>query len=85
MEKAKVKVAVKTIKDIVFKEWTAEECKSTSGYGRDVYVKMTRSTDNYYTFIDCRYMINYTFEKAIKLYIEDYYGQNLKDIQIEKQ
>lgn len=66
----------------------AYECENSSCYGSGKYVLIKRIKENgneeeigYY---DCRYITNYSFDFAVKLFIDNYYGKNAEEVNIQE-
>ena len=64
--------------DIIYE---AKEQGNDSGYGCGQYISL-KPIGGSVILVDCRYMKGYNLEKAARNYLENYYGENLKSIEI---
>lgn len=63
--------------------YEAEELGNNSGYGSGQYI-ILKAKGRMPICVDCRYMKGYSLEKAAKDYLNGYYGENLKSIEVIK-
>lgn len=83
MKTAKIKVTTKCNHEIHF---TATEVKSTSGYGRDLYVaidKVGKEDTELFEYCDVRYLVGYQFESFVEGFFKSWYGSNLATLEVE--
>lgn len=59
--------------------WRFSECKSRGGFGNGIYIAVLSPSGDL-SSIDCRYMTDYSFNKACVDYLLAYYGDNLDEL-----
>jgi len=64
--------------DIIYE---VEEQGNDSGYGCGQYISLVPIGGSP-ILVDCRYMKGYNIEKAARDYLNSYYGENLKSIEL---
>lgn len=62
-------------------EFTAYEVESDSPYGNKTYISIVFNGD-LWKHVDCRYIVNYDFKKAVEDIFKNHYGENLKQLVI---
>ena len=64
-------------------DYTALQVKdATSMYGNGMHVLILDSKGNQFTHLDCRYNVDYDFDKVVKEWAERYWGKNLRYLRI---